>query len=70
MVGTMVFNMGSGYFMGADNQMIYFSFAAEYASPPPNTNSLFSFFSCFWGLTGACLRHFSPSAAFLLSYAF
>lgn len=44
MVGTMVFNMGSGYFMGADNQMIYFSFAAEYASPPPNTNSLFFFF--------------------------
>ncbi len=39
MVGTGVFNMGSGYFMGADNQMI--SFAAEYASPPPNTNSLF-----------------------------
>lgn len=59
MVGTGVFNMGSGYFMGADNQMI--SFAAEYASPPPNTNSLFF---CFWGLTGACLRHFSPSAAF------
>lgn len=47
MVGTGVFNMGSGYFMGADNQMIYF--AAEYASPPPNTNSLFF---CFWGLTG------------------
>lgn len=65
MVGTMVFNMGSGYFMGADNQMIYFSFAAEYASPPPTLIAFsFSFFSCFWGLTGACLRHFSPSAAF------
>lgn len=56
MVGTRVFNMGSGDFMGADNQIIIFFAAAEYLSPSPQTLIAFFLFSLFLGIDRGLLE--------------